>query len=549
METTSILNRNLLAAAATDPQLSAALAGVEPSGEVQFVTTPAGLPVPALHAGERLQPLHSAMDPEREGRRFHSLYRGTGYLVFLGLGGGYHIGPFLEDAAVSRLLVVEKDAAFVRAVLANIDLRHLLLDPRLRLLVGRPPRALEEFLLSDYIPAVYGDLKVVPLRASNQRHDRYYRETTDTIRQVIDRVADDYTVQAQFGKKWFVNTLANLEAAESSTTAVRPVHRAVVTGAGPSLEAQIGELSALRSQAFLIASDTSMPALLHHGINPDLVLSIDCQQISYHHFLQGFPQGVPLVLDLASPPVLTRLTGRTVFFSSGHPFSRYLSSNWRPFPFIDTSGGNVSHAAVSLAAHLGAREIHLFGLDFSYPEGKSYSRGTYIYPLFRSRELRTCPLEALFFSFILKNSSIIKEWIGPTLRYTTKPLIAYKERLEAMLGGIPARIVPHTAGGVLLNAPQEARAASPGNILAAGAARSDWRSFLRSYRRDLEALPAPRSPVGRYFLTLPPEQQYLWVTQFPAVAVLREELAARGHLLLAETRDWAIGTINRFLER
>ena len=34
----------------------------------------------------------------------------------------------------------------------------------------------------------------------------------------------------------------------------------------------------------------------------DLVLSIDCQHISYHHFLRGYPSGAPLVLDLASPP-------------------------------------------------------------------------------------------------------------------------------------------------------------------------------------------------------------------------------------------------------
>ena len=160
---------------------------------------------------------------------------------------------------------------------------------------------------------------------------------------------------------------------------------------------QLPRIRELRDSGTLIATDTSLPYLLEVDIAPDLVISIDCQQITYHHFLSGYPGGIPLVLDLASPSGITRVSRNTVFFSSGHPFSQYVSSNWRHFPRIDISGGNVSHAAVSLADTLGADEIHLFGTDFSFPNGKSYARGTYIYPYFMERDSRTAPLEARFF--------------------------------------------------------------------------------------------------------------------------------------------------------
>ena len=159
-----------------------------------------------------------------------------------------------------------------------------------------------------------------------------------------------------------------------------------------------------------------------------MVVSIDCQHISYNHFLQGYPEEVPLVLDLASPPVLTKLAPKLAFFTSGHPFSQYVNKHWRRFPVIDTSGGNVSHAAVSLADRLGAAKILLFGADFCYPEGKSYARGSYIYPYFRCRESRLSGLESLFMAFLFRGPAGSMERDGG--RYVTRSMLRYRERLE-----------------------------------------------------------------------------------------------------------------------
>ncbi|UCF98784.1 MAG: DUF115 domain-containing protein [Spirochaetaceae bacterium] len=552
MSTPSILERNLLALSANHPELGRLITHSESSPTVRIIESRRGLPLPAYSGADRQIQLHSTVDPVKEGRRFYENYAGAGYLVFLGLGGGYQIQPFVESADISRIIVVEKDPAFVRAVLEHIDMRPILMDQRIRFLVGEPPERIKAFLLSDYLPAIYGDLKTVPLRPSIEAGGRYYTELMQAIQDLIGTVADDYTVQAQFGKKWYVNTLANLPVVMNSTVTVKPVRRTFITGAGPSLESQIHELRNLRETGFLIASDTSLPALLSYNVKPDLVISIDCQLVSYHHFLHGLPEQIPLLLDLASPPVLTRLSKHSAFFASNHPLSLYLSSHWRPLPYIDTSGGNVSHAAVSLALFLGAREIYLLGVDFSYPEGKAYCRNSYLYPLFRSQESRLGPLESLFLSFILKNTTIMRDRVQGSLRYTTRPLIGYKERLERYLRASDAQVIPLPGKGVPLELESSGGGKSPGRILSAGAPKSDWRVFLKNYLTGLQALPRPASPISRYLYELNEDQRSLWVTLYPAAAAFREHSPRDGdreHRLLGRVRDWSIEIARRFLNR
>jgi hypothetical protein len=546
----SILERNLLALSAGHPRLSRLLGATGPSPEAAFLRSRQGTLVPALAGGERPLALHSTVDPHREGRRYFELYRGAGYLVFLGLGGGYQVLPFLGDEGVCRILIVEGQAAFLRAVLERIDLRRLLLDSRVHLELEQGPERIRDFLLSDYLPAIHGNLSVVPLRPSVEARREYYEGLLDCIRAAVEQVAEDYSVQARFGRRWFTNTLANLEAAEKATAAVKPTRRALVVGAGPSLEGQLQTLRELRREALLIASDTSLPALLACGIRPDLVLSIDCQQISYHHFLQGLPEEVTLALDLASPPVLARRAPRVLFFASRHPLSLYLSAHFRPFPPIDTSGGSVAHAAVHLAQQLGAREIYLLGLDFSYPDGKAYCRGTYLYSLFGALGHRLAPLPSLFFSFMLRGQ-LHPQPIPGGVRYTSAALLAYKSRLESLLAGSESRIIQLPGRGLPLQLPTPPAAGrhGTGRIMAAGAPLVPWRSFLERYLEGLRALPEPEPPLSRYLQKLPEEQRALWLTLLPAAAALRERLHRQGHELLREVQSWSVGMVSRCLDR
>ncbi len=543
---TSLLRRNLSALSAGDPAMAALLERTPASEHVRFLSARSGRAVPALLRDGRPRPCHSIMDPEREAGRLAALQPASGYTVALGLGGGYHLGPLLASPSLGRLLVVERDAGLARAVLERVDLSLALADLRLRLLAGLEPAEVARTVLGEYLPALHGGLRTWPLRAAVELEPLYFRQVTACLQEAAAQAADDYAVQSRLGRRWFVNAIANLEAAESSTVRLQPAQRAVVTGAGPSLEVQAPRLARLRDGACLIATDASVPALLGFGLTPDLVVSIDCQLYSYHHFLQRLPAGVPLALDLASPPVLGRLSSPALYFAGGHPFSRYVRAHWLPLPTLDTSGGNVAQAAVSLAISLGAREIHLAGLDFSYPQAKAYSRGTFLYSIAAGVQSRLSPVESWFQAFLLEGRG------SEQPRNTSRPLELYRRRLEAYARTVPALLTALPGAAVQLDLPEQPPAAAQAPPIPAPQRPAlSWRSFLEAYAAGLRELPEPVAPAFSYYRALPGRARELCTTLLPAAAALREGLPPDGreaHQVLALARQWSLERVRRRLE-
>jgi hypothetical protein len=559
MSDNNILKRNLLALSSRNPELAAKLSDTGPDNSVKYITSKTGLLIPAQDIDNRLFPFHSKFDPAKEGLRYLESSDNSGFIVFLGMGAGYHIEPFLNAKHISNILVIEKDIGLVRSIFEKIDMRSVLMNPRIKILVDTDSDQVSRALLHNYHPTLAGNLKTITLQARILKEKEYFAGIVDSIKNVINRIADDYTVQSQFGKRWFINTLSNLKKAEESTLTIKPVNKVLVTGAGPSLEIQIPELKKLKKDSFLIATDTSLPFLLKNNILPDLVISIDCQQITYHHFLNGYPENIPLILDLASPPVLTRLSDKLLFFSSGHPFSQYAANHLREFPVIDTSGGNVSHAAVSLASFLGAKEIYLFGIDFSYPEGKSYARGTYIYPYFKSLESRTQPLESQFFTFLFRNQNMFKEKTGDVYRYTTKPMINYKERMERAVSELSAKVIPVNGRGVplLINKNPSLKKYSADvfkSFFSQGACKQTTKEFLKNYLSGIKELPEPEDPVGAYLEDLSNKEKSLWLTQFPAATAIASEIRKNKKInilpskVLKKALKWTILKIRKYLK-
>ncbi|MFO7849768.1 MAG: 6-hydroxymethylpterin diphosphokinase MptE-like protein [Spirochaetia bacterium] len=556
MDKSKILKQNLLALSSTHPALSVEVGRVKASSIIKFRSARNGMLIPILSLNDREYPLHSTIDPGKEGERFYSSSAQGGYLVFFGLGAGYHIRPFLQRNDISGILIIDFDLSLFRSILMRFDIRDIILDRRVRFLIDPTEEQIVEDMLHNYLPAVSGNLHFLRLRSRVRTLEDKFASAGDAMRQVINPLTEDFSVQSYFGKRWFYNTIMNLRTAEHADNRLNPIRKALITAAGPSLEKQIDRLKQERKDGTLIATDTSLPFLLYHKINPDLIISIDCQHITYHHFMQGYPREVPLILDLASPRHLTELSDKPVFFTSGHPFSRYVNRNWRKFPHIDTSGGNVSHAAVSLADSLGAQKILLFGADFSFPRGKSYSRGTYIYPLFRGQETRLIPSESLFYNFIFRNPEILHTGDDNIVRYTTKPMISYKKRLEEATGSLKARVIPIEGEGELLYPAEPAKrrenSSIIGTLFTAGSPSMGWREFLESYDSVLRELPDPTESLAGYRSQLNEEQIDVVTTLFPASAAIRREQeifgnSSIGARILKDVISWSRSVISHQL--
>ncbi len=526
-----------------------------PDSRVDVMASRNGLPVTYIEESGHRAFMHSKVDPAREAERLAREYRKPGFYVFLGLGAGYTVASILESGVVARGLIIEYDASILRSVLERVDLTHVLGDRRLRLIVDPDDEELDVAIATSYVPAVTGDFVSVPLRGRTDSAQALYQRAADSIRKTIGVISDDYSVQSFFGKRWFSNIIRNIELSARPTPPVGPIREAIVTAAGPSLEMYFDEIAARPRGTFLIATDTSLRALLERNIIPDAVISIDCQHISYYHFSLGLPENTPLFIDLASPPTVARLAAKPYFFSSGHPLSRFIASRFRAFPELDTSGGNVTHAAVSLAEYLGAARVRLYGADFSYPFGKSYARGTYIYPYFDIRQCRTNPTESLFAEFLYRNMNLDREDDEDgSFRYVTKPLVAYRQRLERLSSTIACRLERIRGNGVstAISVQEAGSRKISGRIFAAGRPFQKPEDFLRSYAAEIDALPEPFRHAAAYLDGLDAHEKDVWTTMLPSAAAFRREAGdapPAPYELLSRTRSWCATVVHEEVRR
>jgi hypothetical protein len=568
-------DRNLLALSAHNPALCSQLSVAETTqGRYKFLESVSGELIPALvDRSGAAHALHSTVDPVREAERLVSILSkdrngliAEGFVVFLGLGAGF--APLAAlNSGVSHVLIIDYDINGIAELLCSRDYITLLGDPRCTLLVDPPPDLIESIILELYRPALYGGIRAMPLRARTELDKQNFGAAADAIQRTIEKVSADYSVQAHFGIRWFANIIRNLGAAQHQNRSAPPIRHAAICAAGPSLDDQLPLLAQQKDKAgaqklFIISADTALGALLRRGLRPDAVVSIDCQHISYYHFLGADCADIPLFLDIASPPLLTRFSAHPFFFSGGHPLAAYIAQEWRPLPLLDTSGGNVTYACLSLAESLGAQRITVYGADFSYPSGRVYARGTYIYPFFERRQERRCPLEAQFSSFLYRSPFLPAEnaasnggEIPPP--YETAALRQYRKSFEQKIATMEAQVSAAPGPGMPISISGKSPSVSPNahnrifSLFAPGKMVMKAGQFLEQYRSAIAALPVFGTANGNaavYLRNLSADERRVFVTLLPQTAAFRHrrpELALND--LLEAVKTYSVNEIDKVL--
>jgi hypothetical protein len=263
---------------------------------------------------------------------------------------------------------------------------------------------------------------------------------------------------------------------------------------------------------------------------------------------------IPLFLDIGSPPMLSGFSAYPFFFSFCHPLAAYISQQWRPLPLLDTSGGNVTYACLSLAGSLGAQRITVYGADFSYPLGRVYARGTYIYPFFERKQERRSPLEAHFSSFLYRSPFLPPETaeggdgVAP---YETATLRFYRKSFEKKVLNIKAHVTAAHGSGIPLCIREKTASLPFGvhgrifSLFAPGKMIMSADRFLEQYRQDIDTLPVSGAA---YLHNLNGEQRRIFTTLLPQAAAIKHR---RPHLstqeLLEAVKYYCIHEIDRIL--
>jgi hypothetical protein len=511
------------------------------------------VPALVLPSGET-RPLHSMIDPQREAQRLIS-EGDTGFVVFLGLGGGFAPKALL-DQTEANALVIEFNKDGIKELFSEIDYSKLLENERFSLLIDPSNEEIKNFIIENYKPSLCGGIKTIPLRTRTEENHLLFDDAVRAIQEAVEIVSMDYSVQAHFGKRWFSNIIRNILNIESENSICKKIpssiQEAAIVAAGPSLDQQIPALKECKSrQVFIISCDTALPALLHYGIEPDAAVSIDCQHISFCHFLCCGRRNLPnitLILDIASPPLLSSFSLSPLFFSSDHPLAQYISLYWKPFPKLDTSGGNVTYAALSLAENLGAKRVTLFGADSSYVNSRTYARGTYIYPYFEKRQNRFSPLEAQSSSFLYRSPFLPK--MSQTQSYReTSSLRFYREKLEEKAVKMTAQISCAQGQGAPVNLTQKKANNKINEVvfnINLDKPNISGIDFLKQYREEIASL--PEAGNANYIGKLDIKNRQIFNTILPTAAAIKR---TNPHLklkdLIEDTKQYCVNQITNVL--
>ncbi|MCP4131399.1 MAG: motility associated factor glycosyltransferase family protein [bacterium] len=326
--------------------------------------------------------IHSKFDPFKEAARFvsevdpeqHDLY------IVLGFGFAYHIEELLKKIGPgSILLAIEKFPAMVKEALAHRDLRTILADERVHILVNPNEDLIAETMKGKSSRRV----SFISHRGSYQADPEYYNNLLEKARSYLSTKEVNIATLAKFEKIWSSNIARNIGAFAASPGAnifydMFKDMPALVVAAGPTLLHSLEFIRKNRERMIIVAVDTAYGVLLHHGIEPHFCIAVDPQVINARYF-EGTREGKTiLVADPTVHPSVYRLfRGRVVCTGVAFKLMKWIERIFGERGEL-THGGSVSTNAYDFALRLGAKPIIMVGQDLSFTNGQAHARGSYL---------------------------------------------------------------------------------------------------------------------------------------------------------------------------
>jgi hypothetical protein len=223
-------------------------------------------------------------------------------------------------------------------------------------------------------------LAFVPPLAGELSHEEH-QELLETASSALDAAQVERNTVNAFGETWAKQGLANLPklAALPSVASLQGAFTGlpmVLLAPGPSLAKNAHLVAALKGRALLVTMSHALAAVQRYGIEPDLVLALDAQDLRYH--FQSYPaERIPaLVLGVTVRPELFHLPAQRIFSFSGNA----TLESWLYGPLPEdprlASGGSVSHCCFSLGLRMGCDPIILVGQDLAFTGGRVYANGS-----------------------------------------------------------------------------------------------------------------------------------------------------------------------------
>jgi hypothetical protein len=384
--------------------------------------------------------IYSQYEPIHDGVRFFERFfrKGDDCYLFIGLGLGYQIAPFLAQPTVKKIIVVEPSHEVWESVKAVPMVREIAESEKVELYSGSEGELFISALKGRYDFLLYNRIKVLAYQPLIRAFEPLYAELEQRIKNEIDELIGDGLTIAGFASRWLKNFTKNIKTGcrimLASSLFDSWSGSAVVVGAGPSLDEALDEIEGKKEHVFIISTDAALKPVLARGIRPDLICSMDPQPCIVSHF-EGVPKdvllNVPSVLSALSPPQVFSLFRRRYLFFTRHPTTALvLDDRFRGSAIMNF--GSVGSLAAAMAVRMGFSRVYLAGFDFSFPGMRVYAKNSFFYDYLLRETNRFSPFVT---SEIQRIHGRGKRWksAGSRILYTSTNLLSYLDEMERLI--------------------------------------------------------------------------------------------------------------------
>lgn len=341
----------------------------------------------AIQEKGSIVPLASIYNPKHEAERFMHQFEEDvekqNILVF-GFNSGEIVRQILDRSDIfHECAVYEPSVDIFYKCMQDFDLTDILNNPRCKLfLSGDDREALYTYLdeTMDYINWEYYRYVVLPcyrkLYSDSEKlvHEIYVHmiELRNLDQRLMIAHAQKCTSNEILSFQWLINGKSFFEI--SSHIPNESV--CIIVAAGPSLEKNVQELKKAKGKAVIFCVDTVLSYLIHNGIEPDMICTIDPEKSSCSW--DGLEQmEIPIVLSpesdqrfmngLRNPKVLCFSTAnayhQSLFQKAGYDIPYYYA------------GSSVATTCFKLAADIGFHTIIFAGQDLALHDNKIHAGG------------------------------------------------------------------------------------------------------------------------------------------------------------------------------
>jgi len=364
------------------------LAEEQPADDLKIEAATSGAPT-AVIGGVYV---HSARDPEREGKRLaEAAVAGeeTGPVVILGFGLGYAAQALAELAPRRPIIIVEKNLHLLRQTLELRDLSSLLSRPAVAFIPGGSGEGINGVL--SFFEKNTGE-RAAPYIMRNRTltgpDEQWYAAVENRIRSWAMRDDVNAATLKKFGRRWIRNLSRNMSAirdlpgisrfaglAAADEPSVHVPLPVFLAAAGPGLDSITPLLPEIHRRCIVVAVDTSLRFLLRNGIDPDFTLVVDPQFWNSRHLDRCTSPHTRLIAESAVYPPILRLPFKGLYLcGSQYPLGSFIEQRVDPKGALG-AGGSVATSAWDFSRILGVEQIWIAGLDLAFPGLKTHFKG------------------------------------------------------------------------------------------------------------------------------------------------------------------------------